>query len=57
MIYFSKYGDDKFDILREHKFTILKEQVVDCVKNPKEVNKIKRNTYVATSLVISSALA
>ena len=39
MIYFTKYAEDKFDILNKHKVFFTREQIEDAVKLP---DKIKR---------------
>ena len=46
MINFSKYAEEKFDILRDHKFTILKEQVQECIKDPDRLNQMKKGLYL-----------
>lgn len=39
MIYFTKYANQKFDILNKHKVFITKEQVEDAVKTPDKIEK------------------
>jgi len=39
MIYFTKYANDKFDILNKHKVYFIKEQIEDVVSTPETVNK------------------
>lgn len=34
MIYFTKHAKEKFEILKRHKFKIVKEQVIDTINNP-----------------------
>jgi len=39
MIYFTKYAEQKFDILNKHKVYFTREQVEDAVKFPDKVEK------------------
>ena len=41
MNYYTKYAEKKFDILRDHKFTLTKEEVDDIIKKPEKLNKDK----------------
>ena len=39
MIYFTKYAEQKFDILNKHKVYFTKEQIEDTLKSPDKINK------------------
>jgi hypothetical protein len=39
MLYYTKYAEQKFDILNKHKVFFTKEQVEDAVKLPDKVEK------------------
>jgi len=39
MIYFTKYANNKFDILNKHKVYFTKEQIEDTVKLPDKIRK------------------
>lgn len=39
MIYFTKYAEEKFDILNKHRVFITKEQVEDALKTPDTTSK------------------
>lgn len=39
MIYFTKYAEEKFDILNKHRVFITKEQVEDALKTPDATSK------------------
>ena len=39
MIYFTKYANDKFDILNKYKVYFTKEQIEDTVKLPDKISK------------------
>ncbi len=39
MIYFTKYAEQKFDILNKHKVYFTKEQIEDCLKLPDKTSK------------------
>ncbi len=41
MIYFTKYSEQKFDILNKYKIFFTKEQVEDAVKTPEKITKKK----------------
>lgn len=47
MIYFTKYANQKFDILHKYKVFYTKEQVEDCVKFPEKMGK-KNKYHTAT---------
>lgn len=38
MIVFTKHAEDKFALLKRHKFTITKQQVLNTVKNPEIID-------------------
>lgn len=39
MIYFTKYAEQKFDILNKHKIYFTKEQIEDTLKLPDKIGK------------------
>ena len=39
MIYFTKYAENKFDILNKYKVFFTREQIEDTIKAPDKVNK------------------
>ena len=41
MNYYTKYAEKKFDILREHQFTLTKEDVNDIIDKPEKLDKDK----------------
>jgi hypothetical protein len=47
MLYFTKYSEQKFDILNKHKVFITREQIEDTVKIPDKVVK-KRSYFLAS---------
>ena len=46
MIYFTKYAEQKFDILNKHKVYFTREQIEDAVTNPEKISK--KGKYLAT---------
>lgn len=46
MIYFTKHANSKFNILKKHKFSILRKQVIETVENPEKFD------YSRTPLLI-----
>lgn len=44
MIYFTKYAEQKFDILNKHKVYFTREQIEDAVKTPDKTGK--KNKYL-----------
>ncbi len=44
MIYFTKYADNKFDILNKHKVYFTREQIEETVNNPNKVYR-KKNCF------------
>lgn len=46
MFYFTKYANEKFDILNKHKVFITREQVEETIKLPNKINK-KGEYFVA----------
>ncbi|MBU4346956.1 hypothetical protein L6249_02055 [Candidatus Parcubacteria bacterium] len=44
MIYFTKYAENKFDILNKHKVYFTREQIEDAVKSPDKNGK--KNKYL-----------
>ena len=47
MIYFTKHAEDKFDILKKHKFSVSKEQVIETIRNPEEVDPSRLPLLIA----------
>lgn len=47
MIIFTKHAEDKFEILKRHKFLILKKQVVDVIENPDFIDKSRLPLLIA----------
>lgn len=45
MIYFTKYAEQKFEILNKHKVFFTKEQIEDCLKLPDKISK--KGKYLA----------
>lgn len=39
MLYFTKYAEQKFDILNKHKIYFTREQIEDAVKAPDKIGK------------------
>ena len=39
MIYFTKYAEQKFEILNKHKVYITREQIIEAVNLPDQVKK------------------
>lgn len=46
MIFFTKYANDKFDILNKHKVYFIKEQIEDVVKTPETTKKKGKYFFV-----------
>ncbi len=44
MIYFTKYADNKFDILNKHKIYFTREQIEEVINNPDKVSR-KKNCF------------
>ena len=47
MIYFTKHAQDKFDILEKHKFFVSKEQVIEAIENPEEIDRSRLPLLIA----------
>lgn len=45
MVYFSKYAEQKFDILNKHNVFYTKEQIIDVVKEPSEIKNEKNHSF------------
>ena len=45
MIYYTKYAEQKFDILNKHKVFFTREQVEDAIKLPEKITK--KGNYLA----------
>jgi hypothetical protein len=39
MIYYTKYAEEKFDVLNKHKVYITREQIEDAIASPEKVTK------------------
>ena len=46
-IYYTKYAQEKFDVLREHKFSLTKEEVERILNSPSVVNRFDKKLLVA----------
>lgn len=42
MLYFTKYAEQKFEILNKHKVFFTREQIEGVVNSPKKINKNKK---------------
>jgi DNA-directed RNA polymerase subunit F len=42
MVYFTKYAEEKFEILNEHKVYIRREEIVAILENPDKQGKISK---------------
>jgi hypothetical protein len=47
MIVFTKHAERKFEVLRKHKFLILRKQVVDTIENPDNIDKSRLPLLIA----------
>ena len=47
MIYFTKHAKEKFEILKDHKFIITKNQVIKTIDNPDLIDYSKRPLLIA----------
>lgn len=47
IVHFTKYANDKFDILKRHGFVVSKSQVEDALKNPDVVDESRAPLYFA----------
>ena len=47
VVYFTKYANDKFDILKRHGFVVSKSQVEDALKNPDAIDESRAPLYFA----------
>lgn len=54
MIYFTKHAREKFKILKQHKFTILRNQVIKTVNNPDFIDYSKRPLLIAQRKISST---
>ena len=45
MFYFTKYANQKFDILNKHKVYFRREQIEEAIKLPDEVKKKNKNYF------------
>ena len=49
MIYFTKHANEKFNVLKRHKFFISKEQVVKIINDPEMIDNSRRPLLIAQS--------
>ena len=47
MLHFTKYANDKFDILKRHGFVVSSDQAEDALKNPDAVDESRAPLYFA----------
>ncbi|MBU2635342.1 DUF4258 domain-containing protein [Patescibacteria group bacterium] len=47
MIHFTKHAREKFDILKEHKFQISREQVIQTINNPELIDRSRYPLLIA----------
>lgn len=47
MIHFTKHAREKFDILKEHKFEISREQVIETMNNPELIDRSRFPLLIA----------
>ena len=54
MIYFTRHAKDKFKILKQHKFKITKNQVIETVNNPDLIDYSRRPLFIAQRKINST---
>jgi len=47
MIIFTKHAEDKFEILKRHKFLVSKKQVIKTIENPDLIDKSRLSFLIA----------
>jgi len=47
VIHFTKHAREKFDILKEHKFKISREQVIETINNPELIDRSHFSLLIA----------
>jgi len=47
VIHFAKHAREKFDILKEHKFEISREQVIETINNPELIDRSRYPLLIA----------
>ena len=47
MIHFTKHANEKFDILREHRFVVTKNQVIKTIESPDRIDRSRYPLYIA----------
>jgi len=47
VIHFTKHAREKFDILKEHKFQISREQVIQTINNPELIDRSRYPLLIA----------
>lgn len=54
MIYFTKHAEEKLNILRYHKFEIIKEQVIEVINNPDFIDHSRVPLLIAQERINAS---
>lgn len=49
MIYFTKHAEEKFDILKRHKFFVSKKRVIETITNPEKIDYSRLPLLIAQS--------
>lgn len=47
MIHFTKYAEEKFKILKEHKFEVSKDEIIKTVNNPNLIDRSRPSLLIA----------
>ncbi|MEK7142757.1 MAG: DUF4258 domain-containing protein [Patescibacteria group bacterium] len=47
MIYFTKHAKEKFEILKKHKFPVLKKQVIETIEDPEKIDYSRLPLFIA----------
>jgi len=47
MIYFTKHAIEKFEILKRHKFSVSKEQIIETIENPEKIDHSRSPLLIA----------
>jgi len=54
VIYFTKHANEKFEILKRHKFKITKEQVIEIITNPDSIDRSRHPLLIAQKKISST---
>ncbi len=54
MIHFTKHAREKFDILKEHKFEVSREQVIKTINNPELIDRSRFPLLIAQKKISNS---